>query len=128
MTKGATSPPSGSELRLLHVLWRHGRLSAREVHDATVAQTGWAYSTTRKTLDRMVDKHIVVVEVVHGMKTFAPARAKLDTVARLIRDFATNVLDADGPLPAAAFARSRILDKSELKALEALLQRDEDDS
>ena len=120
--------PSSSELRLLHVLWRQGRMSAREVHDATVEQTDWAYSTTRKTLDRMVEKEIVVVEIVHGMKTFAPARSKLDTVARLIKDFATNVLDADGPLPAAAFAKSRILDKNEIKALEALLQQDEDES
>ncbi len=119
--------PSGSELRLLRVLWREGRLAAREVHDATVEETGWAYSTTRKTLDRMVDKGIVTVTVIHGMKTFAPAQSKLDTVARLIRDFAKNVLDTDGPLPAAAFAKSRILDKDEIKTLESMLETTEDE-
>ena len=118
--------PSSSELKLLRTLWREGRLAAREVHDATAADTGWAYSTTRKTLDRMVAKGIVDLEVVHGMKTFKPTRSKLETMAGLIKDFAKNVLDADGPLPAAAFAHSRLLEEEEIAELEALLETDEE--
>ena len=114
--------PTSAELKLLRALWQNGRLAARELHDATVAETGWSYSTTRKTLDRMAEKGLVSLKPIHGIKTFVAAQPKVKTLAGLINDFAKNVLDADGPLPAAAFAPSRILDPAELDELEALLE------
>ncbi len=115
------SKPSESELRLLRHLWRAKQLSARELHDATFGETQWSFSTTRKTLDRMVDKGIVRVELVHGLKTFVAATSKLETLASFVNDFARNVLDLDGPLPTATFANSRVVDPDEVEALEALL-------
>jgi predicted transcriptional regulator len=117
--------PSDSELKLLRTLWGAPRLSAREVHEASLARTRWSYSATRKTLDRMEEKGLVKVETVHGVKTYAAARPKLETLAALIKDFARSVLDADAPMPAATFANSRLLDSEEIAALQALLNSDE---
>lgn len=117
--------PSSSELRLLRALWRRGRLSARELHDATAAQSGWSYSATRKTLDRMVEKGLLVTEPVHGIKTFLPSRPKLEIMAGLIRDFGRNVLGAEEPLPVAMFTGSSLLEEGEIAELEELLSRDE---
>ncbi|MES1199831.1 MAG: BlaI/MecI/CopY family transcriptional regulator [Pseudomonadota bacterium] len=114
--------PSDFELKLLRALWRAQRLSAREIHDATSRETQWSYSATRKTLDRMEEKGLIRVELVHGVKTYAAARPKLETLAGLIRDFARNVLDADAPMPVAAFSHSKLLDDDEMRALEALLE------
>src|SRR5262245_41445325 len=114
--------PSDTELKLLRVLWKAQRLSAREIHEASLKDTRWSYSATRKTLDRMQEKGLVRVQAVHGVKTFAAARPKLETLADLIRDFARSVLDTDAPMPAATFAKSRLLDKKEIKALQALLE------
>lgn len=119
--------PSDSELKLLRVLWKSARLSAREIHEASLEETRWSYSATRKTLDRMEEKGLVRVQAVHGVKTFAAAQPKLETLAGLIKDFARSVLDTDAPMPAATFAKSRLLDKSEIKALQALLEADEPD-
>ena len=113
--------PSGSELKLLRALWRAPRLSAREIQDATGAATNWSYSATRTTLDRMEEKGLVKVAVVHGVKTYAAAQPKLAVLALLAQDFARNVLDSDAPLPAAAFAHSRLLDADEIEELQALL-------
>src|SRR5262245_48349998 len=117
--------PSDSELKLLRTLWSAPRLSAREIHEASLSDTQWSYSATRKTLDRMEDKGLVRVEMVHGVKTYAAARPKLETLAVLIKDFAKSVLDADAPMPAATFANSPLLDESEIEALQALLNSDE---
>jgi predicted transcriptional regulator len=118
----AQSPrPSGSELKLLRALWSAPRLSAREIHDATEASTNWSYSATRTTLDRMEEKGLVKVASVHGLKTYAAAQSKLVVLALLAQDFARNVLDSDEPLPAAAFANSKLLDEDEIEELEALL-------
>jgi BlaI family penicillinase repressor len=120
--------PADSELKLLRALWGAPRMSAREVHEASLAQTQWSYSATRKTLDRMEEKGLVKIEIVHGVKTYAAARPKLETLAGLIKDFARSVLDADAPMPAATFASSRLLDEEEIAALQALLDRDDNDA
>jgi predicted transcriptional regulator len=119
--------PADSELKLLRALWGAHRLSAREVHEASLADTRWSYSATRKTLDRMEEKGLVKVEAVHGVKTYAAARPKLETLAGLIKDFARSVLDTDAPMPAATFASSRLLDSEEIAALQALLDADDTD-
>ena len=120
--------PSDYELKLLRALWRAPRLSAREIHDATSGDTQWSYSATRKTLDRMEEKGLVRVALVHGVKTYATARPKLETLAGLIRDFARNVLDADAPMPVAAFSHSKLLDDDEIRALEVMLEEPDDEA
>ncbi len=115
--------PSDYELKLLRHLWRHNRLSAREIHDLSAPETDWSYSATRKTLDRMVEKGLIRIEAVHGLKTFVPVQSKLETVAVLAAAFARDVLDSDAPMPAATFANSRTIAPDEIEALEALLNR-----
>lgn len=115
--------PSEYELKLLRHLWRHRRLSAREIHDASQPDTGWSYSATRKTLERMAEKGLVKVEAVHGLNTYAAVQSKIETLAVLASAFAREVLDSDTPLPTAAFAHSPLLSRDEIKELEKLLER-----
>ena len=120
--------PSDYELKLLRHLWRRGRLSARELQDASQAETGWSYSATRKTLDRMVEKGLVRIEVVHGIKTHIAAQSKLETLAALASAFARDVLDLDTPMPAATFASSKLVSPDEISELEDLLAKLADQS
>jgi BlaI family transcriptional regulator, penicillinase repressor len=113
--------PNDSELKLLRTLWFAPRLSARELHDATAPATQWGYSTTRKVLDRMEEKGLVTVKIVHGLKTYAAAQPKLKMLALLIKDFSRNVLDASAPLPVAAFAHSKLISPDEIEKLERLI-------
>jgi predicted transcriptional regulator len=115
--------PSDYELKLLRHLWRHTRLSAREIHDASATETQWSYSATRKTLDRMVEKGLIHIEMVHGLKTYVPAQSKLETLASLVTAFARDVLDSDAPMPAATFANSRLISPEEIGELEELLEK-----
>ena len=114
--------PSDYELKLLRHLWRHPRLSAREIHDLSAAETRWSYSATRKTLDRMAEKGLVRVETFHGLNTYVAGQSKLETLAALASDFARDVLDLETPLPAAAFAGSRLVAPEEIEELERLLE------
>ena len=115
--------PSDYELKLLRHLWQRGRLSARELHDASAADTQWSYSATRKTLDRMLEKGLVRIEAVHGLNTYVPGQSKLETVATLANAFARDVLDLGTPLPAAAFTGSGLIAPEEIEELEGLLER-----
>ena len=115
--------PSDYELKLLRHLWRHKRLSAREIQDLSEAETQWSFSATRKTLERMVDKGLLAIEMVHGVKTYAATQGKLETLAALVSDFARNVLDSTEPVPAATFAHSRLVSPEEVAELENLLEK-----
>src|SRR5262245_52386581 len=117
------SRPSEYELKLLRPLWREGRLSAREIHEASKDATGWSYSATRKTLERMVEKELVRLEPVHGLNTYAPVHSKLETLASLVSAFARDVLDLREPMPAAAFAASTLIEPEEIEELERLLEQ-----
>jgi len=110
------------ELTILKALWSRGRLSAREVHDLVARELGWSYSTTRTTLERMCDKELLSRKSVHGLAVYEPAVDKVATLGGMIRDFARRVLEMDGPLPAAMFARSKLLSEDDLSELENLLE------
>jgi len=118
----ALPTPSNAELELLKALWRQGACSAREVHNGAVAVLDWSYSSTRKTLERMVDKGLVEETVEHGLNMYRAKVGKVATLAALSTDFARRVLELDGALPAQAFADSRLLSEQELQQLDALLR------
>lgn len=117
----ASPTPSNAELELLKCLWRHDACSARELHDAVSPILDWSYSSTRKTLERMVDKGLVAERAEHGLNVYRAKIGKVATLAALSADFARRVLEIDGPLPTQAFVDSRLLSESELEQLEALL-------
>ncbi|WP_300760125.1 BlaI/MecI/CopY family transcriptional regulator [Janthinobacterium sp.] len=113
--------PSVSELSLLKALWRQQPLSAREIHDQVAAELGWSYSSTRKTLERMLDKGSVRMSVLHGVQVYVAVLDKVDTLAAFARDFGQRVMEMDTPLPVNMFTGSKLVDKEELAQLEQLL-------
>lgn len=118
--------PSPTELPLLKALWSNPVLSARDLHGHVSEQLGWSLSSTRKTLDRMVEKGLVVTGERHGVKLYRSGVDKVSTLAMLTRDFARAVLEIEGPVPASSFSGSRILTDAELAQLESLLDDGED--
>ena len=116
------SAPSPAELAILKHLWAAGPQSAREVQNGIERETGWSYSTTRTMISRMTDKGLVGRSEVHGLSVFAAKVGKVALMGQMIRDFAANVLDLDGPLPATAFVNSRLFSEDEAAALTRLLE------
>lgn len=114
-----------TELGLMKVLWRRGRMSARELHDAFGAQQSWAYSTTRTVLDRMARKRLVQKAPFHGLNLYSPAISRVAGMARQVRDFAERVLETDPAPVVSLFAESADLSGAEIAELEALLAEHE---
>lgn len=121
------SVPSTSELSLLKALWRQQPLSAREIHGGVVDELGWSYSSTRKTLERMLEKGMVRQELRHGVQVYEAVCDKVDTLAAFARDFGRRVMEIDTPLPVTMFTGSKLVDGQELARLEQLLNDWPDD-
>jgi BlaI family transcriptional regulator, penicillinase repressor len=113
--------PSNAELELLKCLWKNKACSARELHECAGPRLGWSYSSTRKTLERMLEKGLVSERDQHGLHVYRAAVGKVAMLALLADDFGRRVLEMDRPLPLQAFADSRLLSEKELAELSALL-------
>lgn len=76
----ATEPSSilDTEWDLLDVLWARERATAREVADALQERRGWAYSTVKTMLDRMVDKGLLQARRVGNVWEYSPALAQAE--------------------------------------------------
>jgi len=123
--------PSISELSVLKSLWRQQPLSAREIHDRVADELGWSYSSTRKTLERMLEKGSVRQETRHGVQVYVPVLEKIDTLAAFAHDFGKRVMEMDTPLPVNMFTGSKLVDEAELAQLEQMLHdwpQDQDDA
>ncbi|MBI1236032.1 MAG: BlaI/MecI/CopY family transcriptional regulator [Alphaproteobacteria bacterium] len=114
--------PSQAELAILKHLWSAGAQSAREVQNAMGPETGWSYSTTRTLLLRMTEKELIRREDSHGLAVFSANVPKVALMGQLIRGFASNILDMNGPIPATAFASSKLFTEEEAEELTRLLE------
>lgn len=113
--------PSISELTVLKALWRQHPLSAREIHEQVEAELGWSYSSTRKTVERMLDKGSIRQHARHGVQVYEAALDKVDTLAAFAHDFGKRVMEMDTPWPVNMFTGSKLVDDAELARLEQLL-------
>lgn len=113
--------PSITELTLLKALWKQHPLSAREIHDRVEEELAWSYSSTRKTLERMLEKGMVSQHSAHGMHVYAPVLEKVETLAAFAHDFSHRVMEMNAPLPVNMFTGSKLVNQHELKELEQLL-------
>ncbi len=114
--------PSVSELTVLKALWKQQPLSAREIHGAVGDELAWSFSSTRKTLDRMLEKQMVSLHSAHGINVYSAVLEKVSTLAAFAHDFGRRVLEMDAPLPVSKFTGSKLVDQQELAQLEQMLQ------
>lgn len=113
--------PSPTELLILQHVWRQGTQSIGEIHRAVAEDLEWSRSSTRKTVERMVDKRLLSMSEQHGVKVYRAKAKKVPTLASMIRSFAADVLGLDGPLPVSSLVNSKILNDKELAELAELL-------
>jgi len=113
--------PSITELTLLKALWKQHPLSAREIHQRVEEELAWSYSSTRKTLERMLEKGMISQHSAHGMNVYAPVLEKVETLAAFAHDFSHRVMEMNAPLPVNMFTGSKLVNQHELKELEQLL-------
>lgn len=123
-------PITATELEILKLLWQRMPQTGRELHDQLALSLAWSYSSTRKTLERMVEKKLLLQESQGHQNSFRANVDKISTLANLTADFAKRVLELDSPLPLAMFSDSKLLSQSEQHALHeqlALLQDEQQD-
>lgn len=114
---------SKAEYDILRVLWKEGQQTVREVHDQLQITYGWAYTTTKTMMDRMVTKGLLSREDFHGIFLYKPMLSRPAGLVRMVQFFADRVLEMDTGAVVSLFARSKALTPEEIKELEDLLKK-----
>ena len=117
---------SKAEYDILRVLWKKGEQTVREVHDQLQTTYGWAYTTTKTMMDRMVTKGLLHRGLFHGIYLYNPLITRPAGLARFIQFFADRVLEMDASSVVAMFAQSKAITPDEMQELEDLLKKQQD--
>jgi len=112
---------SKSEYDILRILWKNGKQSVREVHNQITKTSGWAYTTTKTMMDRMIGKNLLKREDFHGVFLYTPLITRPEGLARLVEFFADRVLEMDASSVVSLFATSKAITPEEMKELNQLL-------
>ncbi len=111
-----------TEWDLLEVLWERKRATAREVAGALTDSRGWAYSTVKTLLDRMVGKGLVSARRVGNVWEYEPAVDAVDAQRSAWKRFVRAAF-SDSLEPALRFiAEDARLTKRQRAKLRALLE------
>jgi BlaI family transcriptional regulator, penicillinase repressor len=111
-----------SEWFILKVLWEQEPMTAPAVTEALQSIKGWAYTTVRTMMDRMLAKGLLKSEKVRHIDFFRPAVTRkqaqqaelLDTMKRAFNNALTPMMQC--------LIESRDLSAEELGELEAILE------
>lgn len=121
---------SPAEWRLMKAVWKLGRPTVRQVHEAVVAETDWALATVKTMLRRMEAKGLLRTVPDREPRQYTAARTRRSLVSRSVERFLDTVLDGSLAPLVGYIARSKGLSAEELAELERLLADDdgEDDA
>jgi BlaI family penicillinase repressor len=90
---GGTPTPSNSELEILHVLWRKGPQTVRQVHPALRRKREIGYTTVLKTLQVMAEKGLVTRDERERSHVYRAAVPGKSIKRRLVSDLLDRVFD-----------------------------------
>ncbi|MEW6368761.1 MAG: BlaI/MecI/CopY family transcriptional regulator [Acidobacteriota bacterium] len=129
-TKSRLPELSRAEFDILRAMWKRGQQTVREVHEQLRTSHGWAYTTTKTMMDRMVAKKLLERVESHGIFLYRPLISRPAGMARWIQFLADRVLETDTDAVVSLFAASKAVTADEVDELErhlAGLKEDEHD-
>ena len=111
-----------TEFEILKILWKDEQLSSKEIHERISPKTGWAYSTTRTVVERMVKKEYLLKNSFHGIYVYSAKVSKVHAFASQISQFADKILERDAFSLLPLFVKSDALSSEELEELKDFLE------
>lgn len=116
-----------TEWDVMSVLWERERATAREVAEALEERRGWAYSTVKTMLDRMVAKGLVEARRVGNVWEYTPALAQNEARRGAWRRFVDTVLGGTVGPALELLASDVRLTKKQRAQLQKLIDKEEDE-
>ena len=121
MPRELPEPLTAAEWKVMKIVWRRKSCSARDVYEEAGEAHGWAPTTTKTLLRRLVEKRHITATAVGTSHLYRPARPAWPSLAGAADTLLDNTLEGmDGQLLAYMVKKSR-LTPSDLAQLRQLL-------
>ena len=123
MSREAPEPLTAAEWKVMKIVWRLKSCAARDVYEEAGVLHGWAPSTSKTLLRRLVDKSHLTATAVGTSFLYRPARPAWKSLAGAADTLMGNTLEGlDGKLLAYMVTKSR-LTPDDLAQLRSLLDQ-----
>lgn len=123
MAKRRSENLSEAEWEVMKVMWEHGPMAIGEIYEKLTKGRGWAYSTVKTLVRRMVAKGWLEYQEVGNSFLYRVAVPRKKALRSAIRDFSTRVLDGLLSPFVAYYAEEKNLSEEDIKQLEEILKR-----
>ena len=121
-TNPTTPKPTEAELGILNVLWDHGDMTVRELHEAHYRDDGTGYTTSLKMLQIMHAKGLVERDDSERAHVYRAAISKQINQRRFVSDMVQRVFDGSpSQLVLQALGGQPKASRKELDEIRALL-------
>lgn len=117
--------PTAAELNLLKVLWQHGPLSAKQVHEIAQAdRPDLNYATVLRQLQIMHGKGILTRDESQRSHVYAPAQEADSLQTNLLKDLIQKVFAGSGKALVLAALRGGHVSAQERAEIEKILKEE----
>lgn len=123
MPHEVTEPLSAAEWKVMKIVWRRKSCAARDVYEEAGDLYGWAPSTTKTLLRRLVDKRYLTAQAVGTSFLYRPSRPAWPSLAGAADTLLNNTLDGLGGRLLAYMVSKTRLTSDDLAQLRSLLDQ-----
>jgi predicted transcriptional regulator len=130
MAHEGPEPLTPAEWKVMKIVWRLKRCAARDVYQEAASAFGWAPTTTKTLLRRLVEKGCLTTTAVGNSFLYRPARSVVRSLLGAADALLDNALEGTTGLILSHMVQRSKLTSEELARLRALLdahQPDEED-
>ena len=125
---GSTQKISEAEWKVMHALWKKGRLSSNDVVAEVIPETGWSPNTVRTLLGRLAEKGLLHVDLERGKEKkyplcyYTPLNTREECEAVHIQSFLEKVFEGDATRLLAHFVKESSLTPEQIAELRKTLE------
>jgi BlaI family penicillinase repressor len=116
-------PLTDVEWAIMGALWQHEPCTAGTVQEALQEAHGWAYSTVKTTMDRMVAKGLLATHSIRNLQMFVPRITRTEAKRAELRRVLSRAFNGALTPMIQFLVEDEGLSAEELKQLRKLLDR-----
>lgn len=121
MTRRETGSPTDRELEILQVLWRLGRSSVRDVHEALLKSEEVSFTTVQTMLQVMYGKGLVERELIRRTYWYWPTESQVETQTTMVRSLMERAFGGSAKALVSRALDARSASPAELDEIQKLL-------